>query len=197
MQMAYTLDPVPARVTAWLTTYRKHSESLRAKAAFNTGTISLAAMAYLYTLCARWRPTTVIEVGTFIGNSTVVFSKFAQDVYTCDKDNDCVRATPGVHPHPKTTSTQMLWDLVHKGVKADLFFFDGRIQGPDVALILRCSTRHTIYLFDDYERMEKGALNVDVLFHYLPEHQLVQPPAQVEGYDTTTSIAALVPKELI
>ena len=173
------------------------AEMRRRLANFKTGSITKAASAYLWTLCEKWTPKIVVEIGTFIGNSTKVFAYWAEQVYTCDKDNDCLQRTETISTHPKTTSTDMLWALVQKGIKADLFFFDGRIQAPDLALIFRLSTPNTIYLFDDYERMEKGVLNVGMLFPYLPEHQLVQPPVKIEGSDSYTSIAALLPKELV
>lgn len=197
MKMTYEGIETDPEVRAQIERIYAFTDTLRAKARYNTGSITPAACAYLWTLCRKFSPKIVVEIGTFIGNSTLVLASHALHVYTCDKDNDCLHASPIITTHPQTTSTEMLWGLVESGVKADLFFFDGRIQGPDLALILRLSHPFTVYLFDDYERMEKGTCNVGMLYPYLKDYTLVHPPSKIEGYDTTTCIAGLVPKELV
>lgn len=177
--------------------WRKAHERLRKRADFNTGSISPASMAYLWQLIDRIKPTIAVEIGTFIGNSTQILAFFCQHVYTCDKDNDCVDRTRVIHPHPKTTSTAMLYELVRKGVKADVFFFDGRIQGPDLSLILRLSHPMTSYLFDDFNGKEKGVVNVALLYPYLRTHAFVHPPKDVNNLGGGTTIAALLPKEFV
>ena len=178
-------------------------ERLRPLATYNTGSISEAAGVYLYLLCERFRPKTVVEIGTFIGKSAraMTIADTIEVIYTCDKDNDCIPNTPLIRCHPKTISTTMLGTLVEKGVKADFFFFDGRIQVPDLALILCLSHPHTVYVFDDYEylngKMMKGVANIMMLHPYLNEHVLVRPPQKVGDLDSKTSIAVLVPKELV
>ena len=179
-------------------------ERLRPLATYNTGSISEAAGVYLYLLCERFRPRTIVEIGTFIGKSArsmTILCDGLEMLYTCDMNNDCIPSTPLITCHPKTISTQMLGGLVEKGVKADFFFFDGRIQVPDLALILRLSHPNTVYAFDDYEylngKMMKGVANIMMLHPYLKEHVLVSPPAKVGDLDSKTSIAVLVPKELV
>lgn len=195
--MTYEGMAVSESVRHYIAAVHEHADTLREKAYYKTGSITPAASAYLWTLCEKFTPQTVIEIGTFIGNSTAIFAARAQHVYTCDKDNDCIPNTEIIRTFPKTTSTDMLWSLVQYGLTADLFFFDGRIQGPDLALILRLSHPFTVYLFDDYERMEKGVCNVGMLYPYLKDYTLVHPPEKVDDYESTTCIAGLVPKELV
>ena len=193
----YTIDMVDEVWREKIRMIRHATTPLVERATYKTGSISDAAMYYLWTLCKRISPTHIVEIGTFIGNSTAVLANYGLNVYTCDKDNDCLNGTDIIHPFPKTTSTQMLWELVQKGVKADLFFFDGRIQPPDLALILRLSHPMTAYVFDDYERVEKGVVNVRLLFPYLLHHTLILPPERVADYESRTSIACLMPKEWV
>lgn len=197
MIMTYEGIEVSVDVKLLVANIQSYTETLREKAVYKTGSISPAASAYLWTLCEKFKPKTIVEIGTFIGNSTLIMAGHATTLYTCDMNNDCIAPSEVIKPYPKTGSTVMLWDLVQKGVKVDLFFFDGRIQGPDLALILRLSHPFTVYLFDDYERMEKGTCNVGMLYPYLKEYTLVHPPKQVGDYDSTTCIAGLVPKEWV
>lgn len=172
------------------------AETLRGKAKFDTGTISLRAMLYLRAIVEVVRPKTIIEVGTFIGSSTAAMERGllahgGGRIFTCDSRNDCLPSTDVIECHPWQTSTQMLTALVAKGVKADLFFFDGRIQLPDLPLILKCSTPKTVYAFDDHMGQEKGVVNVNLLAPLLPRHGFLPPPDRLPG---PVTIAVLGPR---
>lgn len=171
-----------------------YAETLRPQARYNTGTINLASMIVLRALVEVMRPQTIIEIGTFIGSSTLAMEQGLRGghLYTCDKDNDCLPSTPTRTCHPYTTSTAMLAALAAKGVKADVFFFDGRIQLPDVALILRCSHPLTTYAFDDYLGAEKGVANVQRLAPFLPQHGLIERPP---GADPSVTLAMLAARK--
>lgn len=112
-------------------------------------------------------------------------------IYTCDKDNDCLPARKGVKPHPFKTSTAMLAKLERQGVKSDLFFFDGRIQPQDVAMILRMSKPGTVYAFDDFRPNDKGEANVRMLWPFLPRRRLIDSTTVFNG---RSAIAVLVPQ---
>ena len=195
MMFQYAIDSVKPEVVAELREQADACEQLREKATYKTGTISLAAAVYLRTLTERYQPKILVEIGTFIGTSTLAMK--AEQIFTCDYNNDCLRSTPSIWCFPKHLSTSMLGYLVEKAMKVDFFFFDGRIQGPDLALILRLSHPMTIYAFDDYEKKEKGVVNVAMLLPYLRGYTFVAPPAKIGDLDSTTSIALLVPKELV
>lgn len=163
-----------------------------------TGTISEAACLCLLALVLRAEPICAIEIGTFIGTSAYVLKSRGAVVYTCDKDNAAVTSGDGLVCYPKTTSTDMLLDLVSNNVRAELFFFDGRIQPDDLALILELSMPNTIYAFDDYEGREKGVINAGRLQPRLSSSYRLIPPAhsltQTAGLST---IAALVTETLL
>lgn len=179
----------------WLRDLRlraQDAEKRRPRADYKTGTISEAAALYLRGLTEWLRPQVIVEVGTFIGTST--FAMLAPRVYTCDKDNACVRDTEFVKCYPKTRSTRMFEDLIANHIRAGFFFFDGRIQWEDLPLIEQLSTPQTVYAFDDYERHEKGVINVGLLLPRLKGYRFVPPPKAILDLDTTTTIAVLVPE---
>lgn len=171
------------------------AERRRPRAAYNTGTISEAACLYLHALTMKLQTKVAIEIGTFIGTSTTMMA--AAHVYTCDKSNDCLESSARVTCFPHTGSKRMLSTLVHRNVKADFFFFDGRIRESDPPFIHRLSKPTTVYAFDDYEGNEKGVMNVARLHPELRGYVLIPPPASVLELDSKTTIAALVPEALL
>jgi len=169
------------------------AESRRAMAKYNTGSIPEAAGVALKAITEWRKPKTIIEIGTFIGASTRAM--VSERIYTCDRDNDCFPETERIRCHPYQGSTAMLGPLVDQGVTADLFFFDGRIQHPDLALILRLSTPETVYVFDDYTGNEKGIINANLLRPFLPpDYVLITPCGLVRE---TMTLALLVPRSLL
>ncbi len=169
---------------------RTRNENRRARANYNTGTITTEQMLQLRGLCETFKPKTIVEIGTFIGNSALAMK--AEKIYTCDRDNDCFEATDNIVTFPRQSSTEMLGRLLEQGVKADLFFFDGRISPPDIALILRLSHPETIYIFDDYFPGQKGITNVTRLVPFLgKERKLVEPDHRLEG---RSALAAILPQ---
>jgi hypothetical protein len=209
---AHILDPIrapaPVSIAAWDALLEPMTEALRAEMAalaaaneprrklakYNTGSITIPQMCQLRALTVKQRPATIIEIGTFIGNSTLAMQA-TQHVYTCDSHNDCLRPRPGLHLFPYWKSTRMFRHLVGAGVKADLFFFDGRIQRDDLDLIRRLSSDRTLYVFDDYLEHQKGVINAKLLGATVPEGWiLVEPDHRLAGSST---LAALVPKALL
>jgi hypothetical protein len=161
-----------------------------ALADYKTGSVSREAMLLLRGIARLTKPEVAVEVGTFVGNSTMSIAAEAGHVYTCDRSNDCFPASDRVTTYPRRSSTEMLADLASRDVRASLFFFDGRISEPDVPLILRLSKPGTVYVFDDYRGFEKGVANVDRLRPFLPgSYGLVGPDS------TDHTLAVLVPQE--
>lgn len=177
------------------------AEARRKLARFNTGSISQTAALALRAITAWVQPATVIEVGTFIGMSTMALKCAVPRLYTCDASNGCVPSAPGLSTFQYQTSTQMFRRLREDGITADLFFFDGKLSpADDVPLILELSKPDTVYVVDDYylgpqighkKPSRKGVTNVEMLGPYLPSHVLV--PAAGPTKDDTT-LAALVPE---
>jgi len=156
------------------TAIKASAEQRRALADYNTGSVPLAAGVILRALVEWFQPAYVVEIGTFVGMSTLCLrgTDPARQVFSCDKSNDCfqvgenrryaAKAPPGLHLFAKTGSTRMLRELAATNALdglIDLFFFDGRIQDPDLELIGQLAHRDTIYAFDDYHGNEKGVIN--------------------------------------
>lgn len=180
-----------------------HCERRRPTAKYNTGTVSESACLYLAGLTALLQSLVIVEVGTFIGTSSLAMIEGAHvnaTIYTCDKSNDCVPSQRRVFTHPFWSSTQLLRKVRDRFTTVDLFFFDGRIQPEDLPLILELSSERTVYAFDDYGGREKGVINVERLHPWLnPKkgYQLIEPPPSVAGLDAKTTIALLVPAVLL
>jgi hypothetical protein len=169
------------------------AEKRREKAENNTGSISLETGLLIRSVCAWRRPKVAIEVGTFIGKST--HALVADHIYTCDARNDCFPATDRIHTHPKRTSAEMFDKLLKDGVRAEVFFFDGRIGQDEVPMILELSAQGAVYLFDDYHGgpTGKGLANVKKLAPALKDYVLVMPYEPFKGRST---LAMLVPLHL-
>jgi hypothetical protein len=182
------------------------AEARRARADYDTGSVSEDEAYALMVLAEHVMARVVIEVGTFIGTSTTVLSAASTvtALYTCDASNDCLPSDRIIHTYPKQTSIRMLWDLVGKGIVADLCFFDGVLCERDCDLLAKVTHPRTVYAFHDYNygpkiRQKKGGTtyletmprkgigNVQLLAPRLPQHRLIEP---LEG----TTLALLVPE---
>lgn len=181
------------------------AEPRRAQADYNTGSIAEDEACALLALAAYINAKTVIEIGTFIGTSTLAMAAAptVTRVYTCDASNDCLPATERVRTYPKQSSTVMLADLKRQGVRADLCFFDGVLPEDDLPWLWKVTTPETVYAVHDYNYgpkirksgaletvARKGVGNVRVLQPHLPGHVLVKPQPD-------TTVAALVPRSLL
>lgn len=161
--------------------------SKRANAAYNTGSINFTNAWCLYVLTRYLKPAFVAEVGTFIGRSTMAMAEGMQAamvdnpvIHTCDSSNDInLKDVIDIDlvQYPKTSSTDMLRSLVNDSKKVDMFFFDGRISELDLAYIEQLRHESTVLAFDDFEGVEKGAINVLNLSHLLNSgYTLMYPP---------------------
>lgn len=186
---AFLGDPDPAWVGELLAAFRAN-EARRRLARYDTGAIGVETALLLRALVAHYRPRVAVEVGTFIGNSAAALAA-AGHLYTCDRDNDCLPSTPTRTCYPYRTSTEMLADLVARGIVADLVFLDGRLSAADVPLLLRAMHARTAVAFDDFDyRHGKGMANVALLRQFLPRHALLEPYKAFAG---RTTLAALLP----
>jgi len=177
-------EQLPAVLPAILANYER-CEKFRTESDYDTGSISVAAGVCLYALCRHFQVDRVVEIGTFIGKSTssmaLALARNGPDgaIHTCDKDNGCFEPWQGfgcrVHSYPWKSSTEMLSELSRSPDRADLFFFDGRIQSEDMPLITGLAHPDTIFVFDDFEGTEKGVINVAALRSVLPQHVLFEP----------------------
>lgn len=186
---------------ATMAKHREIGEALRVKAKYNTGTITLEQMVQLRRLSTKLHPRTVIEIGTFLGNSAYAMLDMTNRVFTCDRDNDCVEAIPGrLMTFPYTHSTAFLKKLSEtkeptgEPIRADLFFVDGRLAMEDLGLVLGLSHSNTLFILDDYRGNEKGVINARLLASVLPKGwKLLEPDPRYAG----STLAALVPRGMV
>jgi predicted O-methyltransferase YrrM len=159
-------------------------DALRAMAAYNTGSISFTAAWCLYALVRRFGFQRAIEVGTFIGKSTVAMASAMDDgrmpgeIVTCDASNHIDLPWAGqtrLQQFKGQTSTQMLGAL--EGAY-DFVFLDGRLDPADMAHVDRLTTPDTIFGLDDFEGVEKGVANLSALLQApkFKRHLIVYPP---------------------
>jgi predicted O-methyltransferase YrrM len=181
-------------------------DDLRAEADYNTGSISPVAAWSLYNVVRHFRPKRIIEVGTFIGKSTVSMAaaledqKVSGDIFTCDGSNEIRLPWDGmthIHQFPKTTSGEMFKAI---DGPCDLVFLDGRLKKQDLELLDPLITDDTIFVLDDFEGMEKGVINLTLLMgmEKLKEHFLLFPASTgwlaQRGFISHSVTAVLIPK---
>ena len=138
-------------------------QKLRSDADYNTGSVPYDDAVELYKLAKFFQPKVVAEVGTFIGVSTRTMRLGASsaDIYTCDVSNriQVDSSDTKLHQYPKTSSTDMFKDLAEKKVGVDLLYLDGRLQQEDFQYFPQIIHDQTIFVFDDFEGIEKGVVN--------------------------------------
>lgn len=176
------------------------AQARRVRASYDTGSILDEEACLLRALVVEFGVRVVIEVGTFIGTSTLALAgPEVKAVYTCDVSNDCLESGGAVKTFPKQSSTDMLRVLCRLGVRADLCFFDGVLSDTDAVLLREVTHAGTVYAFHDYNYgpkirkhgletvPRKGIGNVRLLQPLLPHHQLIEPRPD-------TTLALLVPE---
>ena len=143
----------------------EQQQAHRAKADYNTGTVTLDDAADLYRIVTLFNPKVIAEVGTFIGVSTRTMRLAAPDaqIYTCDMSNAIELGLTGVTQYIKTPSHEMFADMADKGVKADLVYLDGRLSEKDIEPLLKIIHGQTVFVLDDFEGTEKGVANALML----------------------------------
>ena len=175
-------------------------ELLRKQMDFNTGSITMPNAVALWHLCRHLKPTSIFEVGTFIGKSTtsMLLGHPSAKVVSCDISNDAAGTFPEeqVKLYPHTSSTDALRD---QSAMFDLFYIDGRLQGADVAHMERLSHTHTLVALDDFEGIEKGVANATRLRQEDPwdKHLLLPPIQGIFDVPGRFNIALIVPTWLV
>ena len=144
-------------------------QKLRADADYNTGSLPYDDAVELYKLVVFFQPKVIAEVGTFIGVSTMAmhWAETCTSIYTCDISNNIVDMFKGMENtityFPKTSSTEMFRQLAEKKVSVDLLYLDGRLQQEDFQYFPKIIHDQTIFVFDDFEGIEKGVVNAMML----------------------------------
>ena len=172
-----------------------------------TGSMSLEATKLLWLLGRYFSPKVVVEVGTYIGRFTAALFMGArpaiEKLYTCDATFDAwdpghLASAGEIEYFGKTTSTQMFEHLVATGVKADLFFLDGRLQDTDLVLLPSLVHNKAVFLLDDFEGLEKGVINGIKLRDIYPNLILIRPNRKAtDGHHESPPLAVLLPPEVL
>jgi hypothetical protein len=140
----------------------EEQQSLRSEAEYNTGSVPYDDAVELYKITKFFQPAVIAEVGTFIGVSTLTMNLAMErlvDIYTCDVSNAIDLDVPNIFQYPQKTSHEMFKDMAEKEVKADLIYLDGRLSDKDVEPLSKIIRDNTVFVFDDFEGVEKGVVN--------------------------------------
>jgi hypothetical protein len=184
-------------------------EALIEEASYKTGSVNFSAAWCLYSLVRFFKVQRCIEVGTFIGKSTISILTAMDhtvkngEVYTCDFSNDIQipwTGTSKLKQFPMASSTQLLQKVEGK---FDFVFLDGRLQEDDLPLLEAKITQETIIALDDFEGYEKGVINYANLskLHKLGNHVLIYPASEAllksHALTTHSVTAVMLPVSLI
>ena len=183
-------------------------EKLREQADYNTGSIGMAKAYSLYLFVRYFKPKRIIEIGTFIGRSTLSMANALDtysdlgEIHTCDMSNNISLPWQGktkITQYPKTKSIDMLKKLTGE---FDLIFLDGRITDDELTLIENLISQKTIIILDDFEGIEKGVMNL-IKLRQIPKlnnHFQINPPSETflntYQFKTHSLMGGLIPISL-
>jgi predicted O-methyltransferase YrrM len=190
-------------------------EALRARADYDTGSISAASAWALFSLSHYFGAKYLLEIGTFIGKSTLALALGADDartgieLHTCDMSNavelpSVSRCT--VRQYTRTSSTDMLRQIASNHAvdrPFELLHVDGRLQSEDLALLQSVCTPNLVVALDDFEGVEKGIANLVNMrsVGFLNSHLLIPPcPERLLrefGFPDHSSTALLIPQSAL
>jgi predicted O-methyltransferase YrrM len=173
------------------------------------GTISEKSALELWLIARYFAPREIFEIGTFIGRSTMALLAGASEtlsrIDTCDFSHDTFYLTENfrtrwpasavINYWKKTPSSVALAEVIKQGGRPDLLFIDGRLGDQDLKLLSYLDRKKTVYVFDDFEGIEKGVENCLSVRQHFPELLLLRPShshANGAGH-----IAILVPPTII
>ena len=190
-------------------------ETLRVNADYNTGSISASTAWLLFSVSYYLKTKKIIEIGTFIGKSTIAMAMgmkkdYAQcEIHTCDASNTII--LPNVNnvkitQYPKTGSTEMLLSLASVKTNSglfDLIHIDGRLMPNDYKPLKSLLSGNAIIVIDDFEGVEKGVINAINLKKngFEEDYFLVYPPVEEllkkYGLVSNSTTGLLIPKKII
>ena len=144
-------------------------DKLRKDSDYNTGSISSSSSWLLFSMVLFFKPQIIMEVGSFIGKSTISMALTADlnidqnkcEIYCCDSSNKIIFpdiSTTTIKQFHKTSSTEMLKSFSSE-TKFDIIHLDGRLQKEDFVLLSKNITEKTIFILDDFEGIVKGVIN--------------------------------------
>jgi hypothetical protein len=185
-------------------------ETLVPKAQNPTGSIPPFTSYALYCLTRFLQPTNILEVGTYIGKSTLSMAyglnKKGSIIHTCDFNNDIELPNPtrckivqwcGV-------STDMFKYLRKEDtIKFNMVNIDGRVPAEDVDNFVSLLEEDTVICLDDFEGIEKGVINHKTFIDSdkFKNYALIYPPQEsfIKELQFTgnCTMAVMIPQSLI
>jgi len=185
-----------------------------------TGSIQPLTAWALYNMVRYFQPERLMEIGTYIGKSTVSMAAGIYDsgkldhkvpLHTCDRENaiDIIWSNPyscELIQYKKQTSTQMLQFLKESSSPSfDFVNLDGRLsEDKDMDMFIDLiDLNQTVICLDDFEGIEKGMGNYIKLSKRkeFKNHLLVYNPsmrmANDIGFSTSCTLAVMLPTELV
>lgn len=179
------------------------------------GSISLSTAWILYSFANYFEPKNILEIGSYLGKSLFSLLLGAYDsksnnkiiAHCCDKDHKIFfpkKKGLEITQYHQMTSTEML-KKIKKNFKFDFFHFDGRILNDDIKYLREMSHDQSIYIFDDFEMIEKGVLNYSILIDSKiiskKDYFLITPPSEsiLKQFNLKThcSTACAIPYQMI
>lgn len=118
-------------------------------------TTSLSDLLFLSLLVSYYKPNKIVEVGTWVGSSTLALAYPNQEckVFTCDNNDRFVfqnlEPYTRIFIHPNTYSTQFLKEI-HPEKNIDMFFNDAIIDEIDCELMIDMASNNFIFATHDY-----------------------------------------------
>jgi predicted O-methyltransferase YrrM len=182
----------------------KDQQELREMADYNTGSVPYDDAVELYKLVRFFQPLVIAEVGTFIGVSTKAIRQAALDgefsyvIHTCDFSNNLTidASDNRIVQYPKKSSADMFKEMAEIVLGVDFMYLDGRLQQSDLELFHKIVHDQTVFVFDDFEGIEKGVVNAMMVES--PGRVLIYPR---EGRKTAVSLPLtllhFVPQEAV
>ncbi len=189
-------------------------EALKKQAEYDTGSISTISAWCLYAAVRNFQPEVILEVGTFIGKSTIAMGlaldlgKRPGTIHTCDFSNSvplpALCKSPIVQ-YPKKPSTEMISAMLAKGLagSVDFVHLDGRVPEQDWKPLATLCKAETVFVFDDFEGIEKGTANyMKMLESGLFPGRILVPPCSEElsrrfGFRDVSRMALWMPNKFI
>jgi len=185
-------------------------ETLSEKAQNPTGSIPPFTSYTLYCLTRFLQPTNILEVGTYIGKSTLSMAyglnKKGSTIHTCDFSNDIdlINHTRCKIIQYHGVSTDMFSHLRQEGnIKFDLVNIDGRIPAEDIDDLVSLLEEGAVICLDDFEGIEKGVINHKTFIDsdQFENYALIYPPQEslIKDLQFTgnSTIALMIPQSLI
>ncbi len=156
----------------------------------DSGTISVGSLLSLFLTSYTWKPTYIVEVGTYIGNSisSIAFGASLHnrklDIITCDNQPCNQNPLKGIElPEGSKaevflgSSTDMFKKLIKSNQPIDMLHLDGRLlkHGNDTELLSQLISDTTLIALDDCEGCEKGHVNLSLLKRAINTHAFISP----------------------